>query len=96
MKTQKFRLPLIFPCVRVNVTGVVVWRLRSAYEKSQYLEKYSSLVPKTVLETMYDETMSIKFNFLHINTLAKDIDHMFYSGFTRRFIPSESCETAAA
>ena len=89
LSTQKLRLPLISPCVRVNVTGVMVWRLRSAYEKSQYLEEYSSLVPKDVLETMYTESTSIPFNFLFVNTLAKDIDHMFYSGFTKRFVPSE-------
>jgi hypothetical protein len=89
LSTQKLRLPLISPCCRVNVTGVMTWRLRSAYEKTQYLEEYAALVPKAVLETMYDEATSIPFGFLYINTLAKDIDHMFYSGFTRRFIPSE-------
>ena len=89
LSTQKLRLPLISPCVRVNVTAVLVWRLRSKYEKTQYLEEYSALVPKEVLETMYDEATSIPFNFLFVNTLAKSIDHMFYSSFTRRFIPSE-------
>ena len=89
LSTQKLRLPLISPCVRVNVTAVFVWRLRSAYEKAQYLEEYSALVPKAVLETMYDEATSIPFNFLFVNTLSKDIDHMFYSGFTRRFTPSK-------
>ena len=87
--TQKLRLPLISPCLRVNVTAVLVWRLRSQYEKSQYLEEYNSLVPKAVLEAMYDEATSIPFNFLYINTLARDIDNMFYSGFTRRFTPSQ-------
>ena len=96
LSTQKLRLPLISPCCRVNVTGVMTWRLRSAYEMAQYLEEYSALVPKSVLKDMYDEATSIRFNFLYINTLAKDIGHMFYSGFTRRFIPSESGETAAA
>jgi hypothetical protein len=66
-----------------------VYRLRSQYEKTQYLEEYSALVPKEVLETMYDEATSIPYGFLYINTLAKSIDHMFYSSFTRRFIPSE-------
>ena len=63
--------------------------MRSAYEKAQYLEEYSALLPKAVLETMYDEAVSIPFNFLYINTLAKSIDRMFSSGFTRRFIPFE-------
>ena len=58
-------------------------------KKTQYLEEYSALVPKEVLETMYDEATSIPFNFLFVNTLAKDIDHMFYSGFQKRYIPSE-------
>ena len=89
VSTQKLRLPLISPCVRVNVTAVLVWRLRSRYEMQQYLEEYSALVPIDVLKRMYDEAVSIPFNFLYINTLAKDIDKMFYSGFMRRFIPSE-------
>ena len=89
LSTQKLRLPLISPCVRVNVTAVIVYRLRSKYEKIQYLEEYSALVPQAVLEAMYDESTSIAFNFLYINTLARDIDHMFYSGFQKRFIPSE-------
>ena len=55
----------------------------------QYLEEYSALVPINVLKQMYDEAVAVPFNFLYINTLSKDIDHMFYSGFTRRFIPSE-------
>ena len=89
LSTQKLRLPLISPCVRVNVTAVLVWRLRSQYEKTQYIEEYSALVPKAILEAMYDEATSIPYNFLYINTLAKDIDHMFYSGFQQRFVPSE-------
>ena len=89
VSTQKLRLPLISPCVRVNVTAVLVWRLRSRYEMQQYLEEYSALVPINVLKQMYDEAVAVPFNFLYINTLSKDIDHMFYSGFTRRFIPSE-------
>ena len=89
VSTQKLRLPLISPCVRVNVTAVLVWRLRSRYEMQQYLEEYSALVPIDVLKRMYDEAVSIPFNFLYINTLSKSIDHMFFSGFTRRFVPSE-------
>ena len=92
LSTQKLRLPLISPCVRVNVTAVLVWRLRSQYEKTQYLEEYSALVPKAVLEAMYDEATSEPFGFLYINTLAKSIDSMFHSGFTRRFVPSEMME----
>ena len=89
ISTQKLRLPLISPCVRVNVTAVLVWRLRSRYEMQQYLEEYSALVPIKVLKQMHDEAVSIPFNFLYINALAKSIDHMFYSGFQHRFILSE-------
>ena len=89
VSTQKLRLPLISPCLRVNVTCVLVWRLRSRYEMTQYLEEYSALVPIDVLKQMYDESVSIPFNFLYINALAKSIDNMFFSGFQHRFIPSE-------
>ena len=47
------------------------------------------VVPIDVLKQMYDEAVSIPYNFLYINALAKSIDQMFFSGFQHRFIPSE-------
>jgi hypothetical protein len=90
VSTQKLRLPLISPCIRVNVTCVLIWRLRSNVDlKNGFLEEYSALVPVEVLHRMYTEAVSEPFGFLYLNTLAKDIDHMFYAGFTKRFLPSE-------
>ena len=90
VSTQKLRLPLISPCIRVNVTCVLIWRLRNNNDlKNGFLEEYSALVPVDVLHRMYKEAVSEPFGFLYLNTLAKDIDHMFYSGFQRRFVPSE-------
>ena len=63
--------------------------IKVTLKMQQYLEEYSALVPIDVLKRMYDEAVSIPFNFLYINALAKSIDHMFYSGFQHRFIPSE-------
>jgi hypothetical protein len=90
VSTQKLRLPLISPCIRVNVTCVLIWRLRNNNDlKNGFLEEYSALVPVDVLHRMYTEAVSEPFGFLYLNMLAKDIDHMFYSGFQRRFVPSE-------
>jgi hypothetical protein len=90
VSTQKLRLPLISPCIRVNVTCVLIWRLRSNVDlRNGFLEEYSALVPVEVLHRMYTEAVSEPFGFLYLNTLAKDIDHMFYAGFTKRFVPSE-------
>ena len=90
VSAQKLRLPLISPCIRVNVTCVLILRLRSNHDlKNVFFEEYSALVPVDVLHRMYTEAVSEPFGFLYLNALAKDIDHMFYSGFTWRFIPSE-------
>jgi hypothetical protein len=90
LSTQKLKLPLISPTVRVNCTCLFSWRLRNMSDLwDGLIHEYSALVDKEKLYDAYKEAVSIPYNFLYINLLAKDIDHMFFSGFNERFVMSE-------
>ena len=90
LSTQKLKLPLISPTVRVNCTCLFSWRLRNMSDLwDGLIHEYSALVDKEKLYDAYKQAVSIPYNFLYINLLAKDIDHMFYSGFTQRFVMSD-------
>lgn len=91
LSTQKLKLPLISPTVRVNATALFVWRLRNQSDLwDGLIWEYSALVSKEKLYAAYKKAVETPYNFLFVNLLAKDIDHMFYSGFSKRFIMSES------
>ena len=47
------------------------------------------MVDKKTLMRMYEIATKKKFNFLYINLLAADADHMFYRNLDKRFIVSE-------
>jgi len=88
--SQKLKLPLISPCLRVNLTCLFVWRLRAASDLwDGFIHETSAIVPKDRLYEMYQEAVSVPYGFLYVNLLAKSVDHMFHSGFTKRFIVSE-------
>jgi len=90
LSTQKLKLPLISPTVRVNATALFVWRLRNQSDLwDGLIYEYSALVSKEKLYAAYQQAVAIPYNFLYVNLLAKDIDQMFYSGFTKRFKMSD-------
>ena len=90
LSTQKLKLPLISPTVKVNCTCLFSWRLRNMSDLwDGLIHEYSALVDKEKLYDAYKQAVSIPYNFLYINLLAKDIDHMFYSGFNERFVMSD-------
>ena len=88
--SQKLRLPLITQTVRVNLTCAMIWRLRNQSDLwDGFLYEYSALVDKKTLHEIYQDAVSEPFNFLFVNLLAKDTDHMFYSGFDKRYVISD-------
>ena len=90
LSTQKLKLPLISPTCRVNTTCIWSWRIRNTSDLwDGLIHEYSALVDKDKLLDAYKQAVAIPYNFLYINLLARDIDHMFYSGFTKRFIMSD-------
>ena len=90
LSSQKMKLPLIRPTVRVIFTAMFVWRLRNQSDLwDGFLHEYSALVDKSKLAEAYYAAISIPYNVLFINLLAKDVDNMFFSGFAQTIIMSE-------
>ena len=90
LSTQKLKLPLISQTCRVNATCVCSWRLRNMSDLwDGLIYEYSALVDKDKLLAAYKAAVSEPYGFLYINLLAKDIDNMFYSGFSKRFIMTD-------
>jgi hypothetical protein len=86
LSTQKLKLSLSSPCVRVNATCLLAWRLRNQSDLLEGLVyEYSALVSKEKLYEAYKQAVAIPYNFLYVNLLAKDVDNMFYSGFSKKF-----------
>ena len=96
LSTQKLRLPLITPACRVNATCALVWRLRNQSDLwDGLIYEYSALTSKEMLYAAYKAAVEIPYNFLFIDMLARDTNHMFYSGFTHRFIMEGAGEQEA-
>ncbi len=90
LATQKLKLPLISATVRVNATAIFEWRIRSQFDLwDGLIFEFSALCSKEKLYAAYKQAVSIPYNFFYINLLAKDVDNMFYSGFSERFVMSE-------
>jgi hypothetical protein len=80
------KLKLISPTVRVNLTALFVFRLRSNSDLMDgFVKEYSALIDAKALMAMYRRAVEKPYGFLYINLLAKDIEHMFYSSFLTRF-----------
>jgi hypothetical protein len=83
------KLKLISPCVRVNLTALFCFRLRSNSDLLEgCIQEFKALVDGKLLLSMYRAATARPYGFLYINLLAQDIDHMFYSSFLSRFTPS--------
>ncbi len=96
LATQRLRLPLITPTVRVNTTAVMCWRLRNQSDLwDGLIYEYSALTSKESLYAAYKAAVGPAFGFLYIDMLSKDVNHMFFSSFTHRFLmePQEENNT---
>ena len=84
------KLKLMSPTVRVNLTALFIFRLRNHSDLLDgVVREYSALVDAKALLAMYRAAVERPFGLLYINLLAKNIDHMFYSSFLSRFVPSQ-------
>ncbi len=87
LSTQKLKLPLITPCVRVNCTAIIAFRLRNQGDLwDGVIHELSCLVSKQQLYDMYQSAVAKPYGFLYVNLLAKEVNNMFFSGFSERFI----------
>jgi hypothetical protein len=84
--TQKLKLPLISPTVRVNCTFIMAFRLRAWHDLwDGLIQEYSAIVSKEQLYEMYLDSVREPFSFLYINLLAKTADEMFFKRFTHQY-----------
>ena len=91
LSTQKLKLPLISPTVRVNITFALIFRVRSRIDAEDgFLEEYSQIVDKSTLRAMYDQSVSVPFGFMYLNLLEQDRNRIFHNGFKSRFIIDKS------
>ena len=90
LATQKLRLPLISPTVRVNLSALMVWRLRNQHDLWDGLvHEYSALIDKDKLYAAYKAATDQPYGFLSINLLAQDKDQTFLNGFNAFFKMSD-------
>ena len=84
------KLKLMSPTVRVNLTALFIFRLRSHSALLEgVIREYPALVDARTLLAMYRAAVEKPYGFLYVNLLAKDLKHMFYSSFLSRFVPSQ-------
>ena len=81
LSSQKLKLPLISPTVRVNVSFMLVFRLRSNQDLIDGFEsEFSSIVDKATLHAMYVASTSKPYGFLYLNLLEHDRNPIFTKG----------------
>ncbi len=80
------KLKLMSPTVRVNLTALFIFRLRSHSDLLDgVIREYSALIDAKTLMILYRAAVERPFGFLYVNLLAKDINDMFYSSFLSKF-----------
>ena len=84
VSTQRYRL--LAPSVRVNATGLFVFRLRNKADLDAIIEENSAQVSSNVLRNIYHVSTNVPYGFLYINLASPDIAHMFYSSFAARLV----------
>ncbi len=97
LSSQKLKLPLISPTVRVNITFALIFRLRNNSDLVDGFEsEYSSIVDKRTLHAMYTAAVAKPFGFLYLNLMGQDRNKIFHNAFQSRFIVDEQNEPDTA
>ena len=76
---QRYRV--LSPIIRVNATALIVFRLRNTKELEAITEESSAVVSKDRFCELYDFATSEPYNFMFINTGAKNANEMPYQNF---------------
>ena len=82
------RPTLVSSIIRTQMSALFIFKQRNVKDLISFLDELNAMVDRKTLKAMYDQATEQKFNFLLINLLAKDIDHMFYWNLDQRFEPS--------
>ena len=81
---QRYRS--LSPIIRVNATGLVVFRLRNFKEYQAIEEENSVAVTKDDFKAIYDAATAEPYSFLYIDMTAKTVDSMFYLRFEQPIV----------
>ena len=84
MATQKNNA--LHPIIRVNASGLFVFRLRNNQDLQTFLDEVSALIDKSTLLEMYRLATKEAYSFLYIKLTAKDINDMFYIKFGQQIM----------
>ena len=82
VSTQK--VTAIAPIIRVNVTFMIVYRLRNYRDLDSFLEELSAMLPRKELLELYQEATKEPYSFLYCNLVAKTLNDMFYITFKHK------------
>ncbi len=73
---------------RKNFSAWAIGRLPMSDWKIFLEENSGTYVTKEQLQELYDRAVSDKYGFLFYRPRSRDVNNMFYRGFTTRMIPS--------
>jgi hypothetical protein len=77
--TQKFRA--INNIIRINATGLVVFKLRSQADLDAFIDEVSAVTDKKTLLEMYHMATHEPFSFLYVKLTSKDPNKLFMIKF---------------
>jgi len=80
------KLFAISPVVRVNATGLLLWRCTSLKEYQAASEEFSGAVDKDTFKAIYDMAVRDEFSFLFLKPTARSVKDMFWLRFEKRFV----------
>ena len=83
---------LVSSIIRTQMSCLMIFAQRNVKDLITFLDELSASVDRKTLKHIYDIATGQKYNFLYINLLAADADHMFYWNLDKRFIVSEMLE----
>lgn len=92
--TQKFRA--LANIIRINITALCIFRLRSQLEIDALLEELSALYDKRTLLKMYTIATEAPHAFWYIDLSAKRREDMFYVNFLQKMVAHTQRERTAS
>ena len=80
--TQKFRA--IGNIIRINITELIVFRLRNQHDLEAFIEEVSALADKKTLMDIYNLATQEPYSFFYVKLKSKFTDHILYVRFEKR------------
>ena len=80
--TQKFRA--IGNIIRINITELIVFRLRNQHDLDAFIEEVSALADKKTLMDIYNLATQEPYSFLYVKLNSKSKNDMFFIRFEKR------------